>query len=248
MKDIRLHSIPLLEETGLVKAFYTDSSCTCWTYGEGDTLDNERSLAHRLGISADRIVRIYQKHTAVVLPVTGEDGGNRVLREGSLFGDGLITNEKGLLLATVEADCVPVYFLDPVRKAVGMVHSGWRGTAAEISGECLSRMTERYGSDPRDVLCAFGPCICRDCYEVDEVLPKAFGEKFSPAELAGIFTPLGGGKYLCDLKAAIRCTLTRHGVSRVWDGGLCTRCDTRFPSYRRSGAACGRMLTGILLN
>ena len=47
--------------------------------------------------------------------------------------DGVITNEKNLMLLTVEADCVPVYILDPVKKAIGMVHSGWRGTVQRIT-------------------------------------------------------------------------------------------------------------------
>ncbi len=74
----------------------------------------------------------------------------------------------GLVLATFYADCVPLYFIDPVHKAVGLSHSGWRGTAAGIGQETVKRMQENYGSRPEDIYGAIGPSICQECYEVSK--------------------------------------------------------------------------------
>ncbi len=203
-------------------------------------------FAALFGVPPKDTVRIKQEHTAVVRAVGRESAGEGILRP-AVVCDGMVTNEPGLVLCTFEADCVPVFLSDPVRRAVGMIHSGRRGTALEISVEALSLMRERYGTEPSDVYAALGPCICGDCYEVGaEVLPD-FAPRFTDAEIAS-FARTHGEKYLLDLPAAIRLTLIRAGVrpDRIAPSPECTCHGGSYPSYRRNGTD-KRMITGIMI-
>jgi len=84
--------------------------------------------------------------------------------------DGLMTNIPGIVLVTFHADCVPLYFYDPVKKAIALSHSGWRGSVAGMAKITIERMKEEFGSDPSDILVGIGPSICKNCYEVGSEL------------------------------------------------------------------------------
>ena len=84
--------------------------------------------------------------------------------------DGLVTDEPGLCLTTFYADCVPLFFLDPVKKVIGLSHSGWRGTVGKIGKKTVEVMRSEYGCHPEDILAAIGPSICQTCYEVSGVV------------------------------------------------------------------------------
>ena len=86
----------------------------------------------------------------------------------------MITNVPGLVLATFYADCVPLYFADPANHAIGLSHSGWRGTVQKIGAVTIEKMSEEYGSNPKDLKVAIGPSICQECYEVSEDVIEEF--------------------------------------------------------------------------
>lgn len=250
---IDIEKCSFLEETGLVTAFFTYKTASVWK-NQGDlaikTMENYQNLSIQLGISPEKIVRSDQTHTSRVKLITKENAGEGVTRPLSDSDyDGMITNEPGLLLATVEADCVPVYLLDPVKKAIGMVHSGWRGTAGKISVNAVKMMSEAFGSHPQDILAYTGPCICADCYEVSEDLLPPFAENYSSEQMAAFFKEKGGGKYLLNLPLAIKISLTEAGLmpENICHSGLCTLHDDRFCSYRRDHDPLQRMLTAIIL-
>lgn len=90
----------------------------------------------------------------------------------------MITNVPGICLVTSYADCVPLYFVDPVKKAIGLSHSGWRGTVGKIGKNTVQLMQENFGSKPEDLLAAVGPSVCMDCYEVSEDVIEQFKEAF----------------------------------------------------------------------
>ena len=94
---------------------------------------------------------------------------------------------RGLVLATFYADCVPLYFVDPVHHAIGLSHSGWRGTVAKIGAVTVRKMQETYGTDPADVYAAIGPSICQECYEVSEDVILEFKKSFAPEALGKTF-------------------------------------------------------------
>lgn len=183
---------PLLEQTGLVKHCFTTRSggvsegifsSMNLSFTRGDDRKavetNFRRLAGALDVDYEKFVFTDQTHTVNVRKVTAEDAGCGLTRErGYADVDGLITDVPGIVLSTFYADCVPLYFVDPVHRAIGMSHSGWRGTAARMGSVTLQAMEREYGTKPGDVLCAIGPSICQDCYEVSEDVAEAFREAF----------------------------------------------------------------------
>lgn len=245
------YNISKLDETGLVRTIYTTVENAVWHYGVEGYQDNYHALAETMEILPDDMVRINQIHSADYELVTSDMRGRYVTYDSEKAGDAMITNEPGLLLCTLQADCTPVYFLDPVHKAIAMIHSGWRGTAAKISVRVLSGMTEHFDTDPADLLVGIGPCICGECYEVGGELKTEFLKKYSPDQVEMFFLPEAGaeGKYMLDVKQALRLSLLDAGVqeNHVFDSGRCTYSDPELCSYRRQGTGAGRMLTGILL-
>lgn len=247
---MRFYNIPQLDIIGLTTTVYTPSEFGHWKYGEEGAIENYEKLGQLLNITPDDMIRPSQTHTLIVRAVDRTNAGNGVVRlpdEGDC--DGLVTNVPGLLLCTREADCVPVYLLDPVNKAVGMIHSGWRGTAGEISKNAISLMSSKYGTRPSDLMVAFGPNICQDCYEVGEELIEDFSVNFQDY-LNDLFREDGNGKYRLDVSKAVQITLKRCGVKgeNIFPSDICTYENTEFSSYRRQRSYISHMLTGIMLN
>lgn len=247
---MKYYTLDKLDNFGLTTSIYTPSEFGQWKYGEEKALDNYIELGKMLGITPDDMIRPSQTHTLVVRAVDRTNAGNGVVRlpdEGDC--DGLITDVPGLLLCTREADCVPVYMLDPVKKAVGMIHSGWRGTAGEISKNAIELMHSKYGTNPSNLIVAFGPNICQNCYEVGAELIDDFSQNFA-SDIDLLFKPKADGKYLLDVQKAVVLTLIRAGVRKdnIFPSNICTYENTEFSSYRRQKAYTSHMLTGIMLN
>ena len=138
------------------------------SYSRGDEPENVRENYRRFceaaGLAMDQIVTSDQTHTTNVRYVTKRDCGSGVTRERDFHEiDGMITDEPGVVLATFYADCVPLYFVDPVHRAIGLSHSGWRGTVHKMGQVTLNAMQERFGTEAKDVIAAIGPSICQDC-------------------------------------------------------------------------------------
>jgi len=238
-----------IDGTGIAKTVCTMKGSGVWTMEQ----ENPKSfveLGCELGITADKMVRVLQRHTNIVKIVTANDAGNGVVRS-SAFGecDGIVTDEQGILLCTLEADCVPVFVLDLVKKAAGMIHSGWRGTAAKITQNAINIMVSEYGTSPQDLIVCTAPHICSKCYEVSADLIDGFSNKFMADEISQIFTAKENGKYLLDLTEAIRLTVLSCGVKaeNFHDMDICTYHTDLFPSYRKENGTDERMLTGIML-
>ena len=147
--------------------------------------ENYRRMGEALGFSCENLALSDQTHTTNVRVMTEEDRGKGFLRPRDYKDvDGLVTNVPELVLATFYADCVPLFFVDPVNRAIGLSHSGWRGTAMGMGRVTLEVMRREFGTDPAQVLAAIGPSICQDCYEVSgdviEEFQKAFPEEHWP--------------------------------------------------------------------
>ncbi|MCD8022117.1 MAG: polyphenol oxidase family protein, partial [Lachnospiraceae bacterium] len=112
---------------------------------------NFRRIAEAVGFPYENMVFSHQTHTVNVRQVTEKDIGKGYLKERDYQdGDGLVTNVPGVILTTFYADCVPLFFVDPVRRCIGLAHSGWRGTVNDIAGATVKKMSDLYGSDPED--------------------------------------------------------------------------------------------------
>ncbi|MBQ6392213.1 MAG: peptidoglycan editing factor PgeF, partial [Eubacterium sp.] len=160
--------------------------------------------------------------------------------------DGMITDLPGLILVGSFADCVPLFFADPVHKAVGLSHAGWRGTVSKIGMVTVEMMRENYGSRPEDLICVIGPSICVDCYEVSQDVAEAFQQAFSKAQTADILTEKGNGKYQLNLWKANAHVLKDSGIlpEHIAIAGLCTRCNSDLLWSHRAtagkrGGLCG---------
>lgn len=150
---------------------------------EARVQENYSRIAAAIGFEKEKIVCSVQTHTTNVREVTDADCGKGVLTKQDYTDvDGLMTDVRGIVLATFYADCVPLYFVDPVHRAVGLAHSGWRGTVNDIAGEMIRKMHARYGTDPAELYTAIGPSICQDCYEVSEDVIDQFRAAY-PQEL-----------------------------------------------------------------
>lgn len=190
--------------------------------------ENYRRIAAAIGFDDRAIVCSDQTHTNHVRVVTAEDCGKGYLRPRDYTDvDGLVTDEPGVILATFYADCVPLYFIDPVRRAVGLSHSGWRGTVSDIAGVTVRTMREQYGSAPEDLLAAVGPSICQDCYEVSEDVIEQFRERYAQELWPRLFYRKENGRYQLDLWEACRQNMLRAGLlpEHISVTDVCTCCN-----------------------
>lgn len=152
--------------------------------------------------------------------------------------DGHATATPGLLLTVTVADCIPIYLVDPVRRAIGLLHSGWRGTAAGILGRGVEQLVDAAGSSVSDIIMHAGVGICGDCYEVGSEVMAGCGLR---AE--------GPGPWQMDLREVLVKQAERLGLRNISTSAWCSGHDReRFYSHRASGGSDGRMVAylGIL--
>lgn len=190
--------------------------------------ENFRRMAQAIGTVPEHLVFSAQTHTTNIRCVTMEDQGKGFTKPLDYCDvDGLVTNVPGLCLATFYADCVPLFLVDPVKKAIGLVHSGWRGTVGKIGAKAIQMMGDRFGTDPLDIRAAVGPSICQDCYEVCEDVILAFGQQFTEEQMQGIALPKEGGKYQLNLWRANEIILKEAGIqdAHLAVTNLCTCCN-----------------------
>ena len=213
--------------------------------------ENYMRMAKALRVDADSFVFSQQTHTTNVRAVSFQDKGRGLLTPLTYQDvDGLITNVPGLTLTTFYADCVPLYFVDPVHKAIGLSHSGWRGTVGRMGAVTLQRMQEEYGTDPANVIAAIGPSICQDCYEVSEDVIQEFQNAFEPKFHKQLFYRKENGKYQLNLWAANEIVLTEAGVPReqIAITNVCTCCNgDKLFSHRASQGRRGNLAAFLAL-
>ena len=263
-EELPLFHYPLLDETGIVRHCFTTRyggvsegmfSKLNLSFTRGDVKEsveeNYRRIAEAMGVPYEKIVCSDQTHTTNVRVVTEADAGTGIIRPKDYTDvDGLITNVPEITLATFYADCVPLYFVDPVHHAIGLSHSGWRGTVARMGKCTLEAMRREYGTKAADVYCAIGPSICQDCYEVSEDVAVQFEEAFSGHE-SEILLNKGNGKYQLDLWKANEIVLLEAGVKpehlAVTD--VCTCCNPELLfSHRASHGKRGNLGAFLCLN
>lgn len=184
-------------------------------------------------------VMLKQIHSANVVNANEIRGSER---QGQREGDALISDLTGQSIGVRTADCVPVLLLDSKQRAVAAVHAGWRGAAAHLTYFTVHAMRDAFGTNPKDLYAAIGPCIRECCYEVGEEVAKQFAEQFPEwGEEERI-------RWKLDLPEANRRQLLRADVpaDRIFDCCMCTTCQPeQFYSYRREPQNPGRMISAI---
>ena len=169
-----------------------------------------------------------------------------VLQEGEIFliQTVLLQMKKNVCLVTFFADCVPLFFVDPVKGVIGLTHSGWRGTVGKIGLETVRVMKDEFGCDPGDILAAVGPSICQDCYEVSEDVIDKFKENFDKKYWDALFYKKENGKYQLDLWKANEIVFLEAGITKehMAISNICTHCNSDvFYSHRTTGDKRGNM-------
>lgn len=218
-------------------------------FGRGDdenaVRENFRLFAEAIGSDIKNMVYSMQTHTTNVVRVTREDCGNGVILPQKFSDvDGLITNEPGVCLVTTYADCVPLYFVDKAKKAIGLSHSGWRGTVGNMAKATIDMMVKEFGSNPSDITAFIGPSICAGCYEVSENVALIFTQAYDKSEITGILKEKDAAKqkYLLNLHEANLINIKNAGVREadIHITDLCTCCNPAvFFSHRASGGKRG---------
>lgn len=268
---VTFFTFPLLENTGLVRhAFSTrlggvsrgDFASMNFSFTRGDereaVLENYKRMADAIGAERERMVLTYQTHTSNIRRVTKEDAGKGVVRERDYRDvDGLITDVPDLTLVTFFADCVPLYFVDPVHRAIGLSHSGWRGTVKRMGRVTLEAMNREFGTRAEDVIACIGPSICQDCYEVGEEVIEEFKRVFREDDWTEIFKgpklDAGGkstGKYQLNLWKANELLLREAGIKkeRLSVTNICTCCNPELLySHRGLGERRGNLCAFLSL-
>lgn len=196
-----------------------------------------------IGIDYRKLIMAKQIHGDNVKVVDNENKGKVLSNNNDIKGfDAMITNKPGIPLITFYADCVPIYILDPMNRAIGLIHSGWRSTVLHIGAKTLSKMKDLYGTKPEECLAAIGPSIEKDCFEVGEDTAEAFRKSFK--HCSNIIFSKGNGKYNIDLWECNKEMLIDEGVKpqNITISGLCTKCNEElFFSHRRDEGKTGSL-------
>ena len=210
-----------------------------------EVIANFKIFAEGAGIDYDDMAVVNHEHGANVLRIAHEHRG--LYKDPLPPCDGIITDDPTVTLVTSHADCGAYFFYDPVHRAIGMAHAGWKGTLLRIGAEMARRMAEEFDTDPSDIIAATGPCICRDCFEVDADLGEKFQSEFG---YPGISRPGRQGKAYVDLELAAAVQFVEAGIrpENITLMNACTYEDRRhFFSHRRDKGITGSMAAYIKL-
>lgn len=257
-KEVEYLIFPGLQQTGIVNHLFSTRyggvsegifSTMNLSYTRGDRKEavdeNFRRIAGVFDSTPERIVCSDQTHTVHVRRITEEDAGKGVVRARDYRDvDGLITDVPGLILATFYADCVPLFFVDTEHKAIGLSHSGWKGTVGKMGEVTLDAMNRAFGTKPEHVRAAIGPSICQDCYEVSQDVAEQFEQLFSGESKKVLKPGKAPGKYQLDLWNANRLILLNAGIlpEHLEVTDICTCCNSEYLfSHRGSGGRRGNL-------
>lgn len=207
-------------------------------------------ISKALNWNQDSIVKPHQTHTdRIEIVQDAKEQWNEV--------DGLITDKKGIVLCTTEADCTGLLFYDPIHKVIGDIHSGWRGTLQRIGQKAVQKMVEVYHSCPEDIICCICPHIRKCHFEVENDVKELFEEEFMNMLKPEKFIINGKSilrdgelvqKYFIDTTLLNIFMLKEMGLKNenIIDSGICTVCESKqFHSYRGEKASFGTNATMI---
>ena len=211
-----------------------------------NVLKNRSILANSLGLKTNDFVFPHQVHGTQVVTIRETDRGRGAFSNDNVFEDtdGFITNVPGLCIITKAADCVPIVFFDPIKKAVGVAHAGWKGTALKIPAVLVDKMIKEYSTNPSDLVVSIGPSGGPCCYEVGKDVIAEVSKKF---EVEKVIKNING-KTVFDMWEANKITLLESGVKpdNIEISGICTitQNDIFFSARRGDG---GRFVAGIFI-
>ncbi|KHF38105.1 peptidoglycan editing factor PgeF [Halalkalibacter okhensis] len=210
---------------------------------------NRLLLAKDLGIPLSRWVGTEQVHEATVRKITESEvgRGSESLESAIQMTDGIYTREKNVLLTSLYADCVPLYFYAPNYQTVGLAHAGWRGTVKNIAVAMIEQWKMDEGIPVDEIYIAIGPCISKAIYEVDQKVINEVDQVWPKHLQFKPYTTLINNKYLLDLREVNRQLLIQAGIKQdqILCSSICTATDERMFSHRADGGKTGRLMSFI---
>ncbi|WP_242688515.1 peptidoglycan editing factor PgeF [Bacillus sp. Cs-700] len=211
-----------------------------------DVLENREILAGDIERPLNQWVVGEQIHGAALAKIFSKDKGRGSTDHHDAISsvDGLYTDDEGVLLTALYADCVPLYFYAPKANRVGLAHAGWKGTTKNIAGEMINAWKQD-GIKAEDIYAAIGPSIGKCCYEVDDGVVNQVNSLL--LNKATLYEETSKGKYQLDLKTVNRELLLKAGVqsSHLSTSSYCTSCSDLFFSHRKEEGKTGRMMAYI---
>lgn len=215
---------------------------------EHAVIANRRAIAEALGWPFEAWTCAEQVHGITVVRITSAERGlGRLSRDSAIQdADALITDEPDVLLAMYFADCVPLYFYDPERGAIGLAHAGWKGTVDDVAAATIRAMADAFGTDASGLYAAIGPSIGACCYEVDDIVMNRVRGIVPDDE--SFHVPSSEGKSRLNLKEINKHLMIKAGIlpSRIEMSGWCTSCSTDlFFSHRKERGQTGRMMSWL---
>lgn len=207
---------------------------------------NYKKLCDCMNINYTKVVRPMMSHSNNVQIIDGKENKNKPdfkmtsLRET----DGLITDKNNLFLASTNADCNIFLLFDPVKKIIGNVHSGWKGTLGRIGINAITKMIKEKGCNVKDIICCICPAIRKCHFEVGEDVKELFENEFQDlGDLSGIiFKGNRQGKYYIDTVLINKLLFQKLGLKseNIIDSNICSVCSKEdIHSYRVEGKDFG---------
>lgn len=205
-----------------------------------NVMENYRRFCRAAGIPFETMVMDNYEHGTTVLCVDRNDAGKGYLSAPLPGCDGLVTNDPAITLVTGHADCMAFYFVDPVRRCIGLAHAGWRGALGRIGANVVDMLQKKFGSDPKDIVACIGPSICADCFEVGQNVAEAFRTGFPGVSC--VLENLGDRPHV-DLWMVAARQFMDAGVlpEHISAFGVCTMETPRLYSHRRDRGNTGGM-------
>lgn len=209
-------------------------------------LENYRKLARELNIDYNHIIRPYQTHTDIVRRVDDQPNAIQIFPKEYWDVDGLITDRPNITFSLGYADCTPLFLYDPVKKVIGDIHSGWKGTLQKIGQKAVYKMIDIYGCNPKDIICCIGPSIRKCHFEVDVDVYEMFYKEFLYTNRISdiiIKENINDAKYYIDTVLINKLILQEAGLKEenIIDSKICTVCNSNLMhSYRVDKELAGR--------
>ena len=213
-------------------------------------LKNHQLFAKALGYDEKNLVFSDQVHLTNIYKVSAKDKGKGIMKKSDIVEiDGLVTNEKNIPMITFYADCVPLFFYDPIEEVVAMAHAGWRGTVAGIGSKMVVYMQAEYGCQAKNIIVAIGPSICRKCYEVSKDVVDEFEQVFLKEDMNSMLEEKQNGKFQLDLQKANELILLKAGIQKkhLDITNLCTCCNSEVLFSHRASKGKRGNLAGVIM-
>jgi hypothetical protein len=253
-------TVKYLESKALKKYDFIDHAfCTRWggvsegkfanlnfSLQEGDKKEmvsrNWEMLAFSFGLSTEQFFMAKQVHRNGILVINADTSNHPP------DFDAIVSDRSGLAIGILTADCVPIFLVDRRKRAIGVVHAGWKGTSLQIAAKTVNIFVERFSSSTSDIIAVIGPAIGCCCYQVDDVVFDAM--KWDKNRESFFSKCNKRGKWMLDLPLANRFQIQSAGVpsGNISPAGICTSCrGDIFFSHRRETGKTGRQLSFIIL-